>query len=147
MRYYVFADLAAGQHDGLRYASFQLDDGVSFVHVAVLDDGARNTLLHSAAFARFSVRYQGQMRRRSGRIRRDGDRLLSGPASLTARGQAGRPWEGGPEGEGAAMQNRCPSGSARTVHWFSPGWKSGLVAPSASNSLVATSTSVTAKSR
>ena len=53
MRYYVFADLAAGQHDGLRYASFQLDDGVSFVHVAVLDDGARNPLLDSAAFARF----------------------------------------------------------------------------------------------
>ena len=33
----VFAELAAKRPGGLRYASFLLDDGVSFVHVAVLD--------------------------------------------------------------------------------------------------------------
>ena len=49
---YVFAELAAGQPDGLRYASFRLDDGVSFVHVAVLDSD-ENPLSRSAAFARF----------------------------------------------------------------------------------------------
>ena len=49
----VFAELAAEQPEGLRYASFQLDDGVSFVHVAVLDDETRNPLLDSAAFAKF----------------------------------------------------------------------------------------------
>ena len=48
----VFAELAEDQPDGLRYASFQLDDGVSFVHVAVLD-GDHNPLLDSAAFAKF----------------------------------------------------------------------------------------------
>jgi acyl dehydratase len=48
----VFAELAAGQPDGLRYASFQLDDGVTFVHVAELD-GDHNPLLDSAAFAKF----------------------------------------------------------------------------------------------
>jgi hypothetical protein len=49
----VFAELAAGQPAGLRYAAYRLDDGVSFVHVAELDDGDRNPLLDSAAFARF----------------------------------------------------------------------------------------------
>ena len=38
----VFAELAAAAPDGLRYASFRLADGVSFVHVASVetDDGA-----------------------------------------------------------------------------------------------------------
>ena len=48
----VFAELAAEQPDGLRYASFRLDDGVSFVHVAVVD-GDKNPLSDSAAFAKF----------------------------------------------------------------------------------------------
>jgi hypothetical protein len=48
----VFAELAAEQPEGLRYASFRLDDGVSFVHVAVLD-GEMNPLSASAAFAKF----------------------------------------------------------------------------------------------
>jgi hypothetical protein len=48
----VFAELAAEQPDGLRYASFQLDDGVSFLHVAVLD-ADHNPLSDSAAFAKF----------------------------------------------------------------------------------------------
>jgi hypothetical protein len=48
----VFAELAAQQPDGLRYASFRLADGVTFVHVAVLD-GERNPLSDSAAFAAF----------------------------------------------------------------------------------------------
>ena len=48
----VFAELAAERPDGLRYASFLLDDGVSFVHVAVLD-ADQNPLSDSAAFAKF----------------------------------------------------------------------------------------------
>ena len=48
----MFAELAAEQPDGLRYASFRLDDGVSFVHVAVVD-GDKNPLSDSAAFAKF----------------------------------------------------------------------------------------------
>jgi hypothetical protein len=48
----VFAELAAEQPAGLRYASFQLDDGVTFVHVAELD-GDRNPLQDSPAFAKF----------------------------------------------------------------------------------------------
>ena len=51
----VFAELAAAPPSGLRYTSFQLDDGVSFVHVAVLDDEVRNPLLDSAAFAKFQA--------------------------------------------------------------------------------------------
>jgi hypothetical protein len=33
----VFAELASDKPDGLHYASFRLDDGVSFLHVAVVD--------------------------------------------------------------------------------------------------------------
>jgi hypothetical protein len=48
----VFAELAAQNSPGLHYAAFRLDDGVSFVHVAVLD-GDENPLSSSVAFARF----------------------------------------------------------------------------------------------
>jgi hypothetical protein len=48
----VFAELAAEQPDGLQYASFLLDDGVNFVHIAVLD-ADHNPLSDSAAFAKF----------------------------------------------------------------------------------------------
>jgi hypothetical protein len=48
----VFAELATQNPDGLRYASFRLDDGVSFLHVAVLD-GEENPLSTSAAFGEF----------------------------------------------------------------------------------------------
>ncbi len=49
----VFADLAVQNPEGLRYASFQGEDGVSFLHVAVLDDGDVNPLLESPAFGEF----------------------------------------------------------------------------------------------
>jgi hypothetical protein len=48
----VFAELAKQNPDGLRYAAFRLDDGVSFLHVAVLD-GEENPLTASAAFGEF----------------------------------------------------------------------------------------------
>ena len=37
---------------GLRYATYRLDDGVSFVHVATIE-GEVNPLVSSAAFSRF----------------------------------------------------------------------------------------------
>ena len=49
----VFAELADSKPEGLRYASFRRDDGVSFLHIAVLDDGEVNPLLQSAAFGEF----------------------------------------------------------------------------------------------
>jgi hypothetical protein len=48
----VFAELAKQSPGGLRYAAFRLDDGVSFLHVAVLD-GDENPLTTSAAFGEF----------------------------------------------------------------------------------------------
>jgi len=48
----VFAELADTEPDGIRYAAFRLDDGVSFVHVAVVD-GEENPLASSAAFGQF----------------------------------------------------------------------------------------------
>jgi hypothetical protein len=50
----VFAELRQSSPAGLRYASFKLDDGVSFVHIAAIDttDGS-NPLTQSAAFKSF----------------------------------------------------------------------------------------------
>lgn len=48
----VFAELAREQPDGLSYASFRLDDGVSFVHVGVVE-GDGNPLAASTAFHEF----------------------------------------------------------------------------------------------
>jgi len=48
----VFAELATTKPDGLHYASFRLEDGVSFLHVATLD-GDDNPLTRSAAFGAF----------------------------------------------------------------------------------------------
>jgi hypothetical protein len=49
----VFAELGARDPGGIRYATFRLDDGVSFVHAALLDDGVPNPLQGIAAFAAF----------------------------------------------------------------------------------------------
>jgi len=50
----VYAELAADAPDGLRYVTFRLDDGVSFVHIALLDEDD-NPLTRSAAFAAFQA--------------------------------------------------------------------------------------------
>jgi hypothetical protein len=50
----VFAELAERKPEGLRYATFRLADGVSFVHIATIEtaDGS-NPLEQVAAFATF----------------------------------------------------------------------------------------------
>ena len=50
----VFGELADGRPDGLRYATFRLEDGVTFVHVASVDtaDGI-NPLTATGAFGEF----------------------------------------------------------------------------------------------
>jgi hypothetical protein len=50
----VFAELADQRPEGLRYATFRLDDGVTFIHVAVTD-GEDNPLSSSPAFAAFQA--------------------------------------------------------------------------------------------
>jgi hypothetical protein len=51
----VYEELAATKPDGFHYMTFKLDDGVSFVHVAVHDEGADNPLGASPAFGRFQA--------------------------------------------------------------------------------------------
>lgn len=48
----VYAELAATDPGGLRYITLRLPDGVSFVHVSLVD-GEENPLGHVAAFAAF----------------------------------------------------------------------------------------------
>jgi hypothetical protein len=48
----VFTELAEQQPKGLRYVAVRLDDGVSFVHVAVLED-EHNPLTGLPAFGEF----------------------------------------------------------------------------------------------
>jgi hypothetical protein len=50
----VYAKLAATDPGGLRYATFRLADGVSFVHVAVIE-GAVNPLPDVAEFQAFQA--------------------------------------------------------------------------------------------
>ncbi len=57
----VFAELAAQGTSGIRYTAFRLDDGVSFLHVAVLDDDEVNPLLASPAFAAFQSGLAGRL--------------------------------------------------------------------------------------
>lgn len=67
----VFAELNSERPAGLRYATFQLEDGVSFVHVASVDtDDGTNPLSTSPAFAEFQ--------------RQIGDRLADGPVASKA---------------------------------------------------------------
>src|SRR5271167_2437776 len=47
----VYDELARTRPDGLRYGTFKLDDGVSFVHLAV--HGEENPLRQVEAFQRF----------------------------------------------------------------------------------------------
>jgi hypothetical protein len=48
----VYAELHRTSPDGLRYATYRLEDGVSFVHVASTEEG-RNPLLELDSFKRF----------------------------------------------------------------------------------------------
>jgi hypothetical protein len=50
----VYEELRSNEPAGLRYATFQLDDGVSFAHVALVDtDDGKNPLSEVKAFAEF----------------------------------------------------------------------------------------------
>src|SRR5436190_17415431 len=50
----VYAELHRTEPDGLRYATFKLEDGVSFVHVASTEtDDGRNPLADVEAFKEF----------------------------------------------------------------------------------------------
>ena len=50
----VYEELNAHDPGGLHYVTLRLDDGVSFVHVAIID-GDDNPLSRAAAFAEFTA--------------------------------------------------------------------------------------------
>jgi L-rhamnose mutarotase len=50
----VYAELEATRPNGFHYRTFLLEDGVSFVHMAIADDtAAESTLPNTAAFQKF----------------------------------------------------------------------------------------------
>jgi hypothetical protein len=49
----VYDELHETRPEGLRYATFKLDDGVSFVHLAEHDEDGPNQLTPLASFERF----------------------------------------------------------------------------------------------
>jgi hypothetical protein len=51
----VYAELHEAQPEGLRYATFKLADGVSFVHLAEHDEDVVNPLTQLTAFGRFQA--------------------------------------------------------------------------------------------
>ena len=52
----VFAELAEKNPEGIRYASFRLADGVSFVHVGMVDDDSPG-LAELTAFQQFQEKF------------------------------------------------------------------------------------------
>jgi hypothetical protein len=54
----VYDELHRTNPSGLRYATFQLEDGVSFVHVAEVDDETENPLARVEAFRAFQAEIQ-----------------------------------------------------------------------------------------
>jgi hypothetical protein len=51
----VFESLRETAPAGITYASYRLDDGVSFIHIASIDDPANNPLQNLPAFKAFTV--------------------------------------------------------------------------------------------
>ena len=51
----VFESLRETTPTGITYAAYRLDDGVSFVHIASIDDPANNPLQHLVAFKAFTA--------------------------------------------------------------------------------------------
>jgi hypothetical protein len=49
----VYEELGRERPEGFRYGTFKLEDGTSFMHLAVLAEGVENPLPGLAAFARF----------------------------------------------------------------------------------------------
>ena len=49
----VYAELHERRPDGMAYATYRLNDGVSFVHISVSADGERSPLLDLPAFQDF----------------------------------------------------------------------------------------------
>lgn len=50
----VYAELRAAKPDGLRYVTFRLDDGVTFIHLSLVEsDDGQNPLPRLEAFQRF----------------------------------------------------------------------------------------------
>lgn len=50
----VYDELAAVQPPGFRYATYVLEDGLTFVHIAFMDGGAEAPLPQLPAFQRFA---------------------------------------------------------------------------------------------
>jgi hypothetical protein len=51
----VYEELHRTNPDGIRYATFKLDDGVSFIHLSVQDADGRSPLADVPAFQRFQA--------------------------------------------------------------------------------------------
>jgi hypothetical protein len=56
----VFAELAERAPSGIRYASYRLEDGVSFVHIATVDVPEQNPLQQLPSFQRFQRELQAR---------------------------------------------------------------------------------------
>lgn len=51
----VYEELKANSPEGIRYVTFQQEDGVSFVHIAIIADGNNNPLHQTATFKAFQA--------------------------------------------------------------------------------------------
>ena len=105
----VFAQLAEDDPGGLRYATFRLADGVTFVHVATVE-GEVNPLSKSSAFAEFQRDIAEPLRGAAGCGRRLRGRLLPLTRCLRRAACAGVPAPGGGLRRGACAGRRPAAG-------------------------------------
>ena len=73
----VYEALREARPAGLRYATFRLGDGVSFVHIVSHDEpDGTNALTLAAGVQGVLRRHQGALRRAAGAGRAEGDRIV-----------------------------------------------------------------------
>ena len=65
----VYEELGRAEPDGIRYATFRLEDGVSFVHLALQTDDGPSPLTELEAFQRFAGGHPRPLRRAARRQR------------------------------------------------------------------------------
>ena len=80
----VYSALAEAKPSGLEYATYRLEDGVTFVHVARLPD-TENPLAGIPAFAQFPAQTSAALRRAAGAERGDRGRFGQTPVLTGAR--------------------------------------------------------------
>ena len=111
----VFAELDADRPEGLRYASFRLADGVSFVHVATVDTADdSNPLTATPAFGRFLDGHRAIAATRPRWCRRPPSSAPTGSTSVRSQGSIDDGARAPPSSPGCSPRRAAARSTRRT---------------------------------